>query len=231
LTQIFRNPQNNALVKGEKSRRAVTTIYAGGDDLFVVGSWNDIVETSIDIVDELNSFSHGTLTISGGIGVYSENYPIGQIAIESGNLEDASKHHPDGKKNALALFEEANRYHWSDFESDIIKNKFDMITNYFEKATENGLPSASGNSFLYRLIDFARNKNQEGGQINLARFAYTVSRLAPKGKFATPEMKESYATFSKKMYEWVKDDAQINDLVLASLLHVYKHRNEGKENG
>ena len=33
----------------EESRRKATVVYSGGDDLFIVGAWDDILELSLDI--------------------------------------------------------------------------------------------------------------------------------------------------------------------------------------
>ena len=60
----------------ERGKRNATIVYSGGDDVFVVGSWDDVVGFAVDLQKSLKEFSQDTLTISGGIGIYPAKYPI-----------------------------------------------------------------------------------------------------------------------------------------------------------
>ena len=60
----------------EKSQRNASIIYSGGDDVFVVGSWEDVIGFAVDLNDSLEKFSQGTLTISAGVGMFSKTYPL-----------------------------------------------------------------------------------------------------------------------------------------------------------
>lgn len=74
-----------------KQGRNAAIIYSGGDDVFLVGSWNDVVELAVDLRRNLERYTQNTLTISGGIGVYDDKYPVHVIADEVGDMEDKSK--------------------------------------------------------------------------------------------------------------------------------------------
>ena len=84
--------------------RKATIIYSGGDDVFIVGTWNDVIELAVDLEEKLKKYTQGTLSISAGIGIYEKSYPISAIAEETGDLESKSKDLPG--KNAVTLFED-----------------------------------------------------------------------------------------------------------------------------
>lgn len=65
-------------------------IYSGGDDLFIIGNWSDVLYAALDIRTAFRDFTgNGVLTISAGIGMFDEKYPIARMASETGALEDA----------------------------------------------------------------------------------------------------------------------------------------------
>ena len=106
--------------------RNATVIYAGGDDLFIVGAWRDIIEFAVDLHRSLEAFSCGTLKISAGIGLFDEKYPISYIASQTGALEDASKA-LEGK-NAVTLFsEKGHTYHWDEFVDEVLEEKLQLL--------------------------------------------------------------------------------------------------------
>lgn len=79
-------------------------IYAGGDDLFVVGRWDKTIEYAEKIQKVFSSkFKNDVLTISGGIAIVSPKYPIAKAAELAGKAEEAAKQFDDGKKNAFGF--------------------------------------------------------------------------------------------------------------------------------
>ncbi len=66
-------------------------IYAGGDDLFVVGRWNVVVDFAKLIHDEFSKIFPGN-TLSGGIAIVKKKFPIAKAAELAGDAEEASKH-------------------------------------------------------------------------------------------------------------------------------------------
>ena len=79
-------------------------IYAGGDDLFVVGRWDKVIDFAERIHQETEKcFGNDGITISGGIAVVQPKFPIAKAAELAGDAEDAAKHFRDGEKNAFHL--------------------------------------------------------------------------------------------------------------------------------
>jgi len=216
LSLLFKCHINKIL--GDKNRNA-TICYSGGDDLFIVGEWYSVIELALDISNCFEQYTENTLTLSAGIGIYDSKYPISRIAYETAEMEDLSKH-LDGK-NAITFFED-NTYHWSEFEGEVLGDKFDVIAEYFDNSDSRGM------SFLYKLFELIRNQND---RINFARYVYILSRLEPS-RSAPDEVKDNYKSFSNHMYEWIKTEKDRRQLITAIMLYVYLIRNkEDKSNG
>lgn len=96
-----------------ESGRNVSIIYAGGDDLFIVGAWDETVELSFDIQNEFERFTaalpEGKSGISGGLTLHQPKFPLYQMARLSAEAEAYAKHdlddeEPKPRKNRISLF-------------------------------------------------------------------------------------------------------------------------------
>ena len=202
--------------------RNATVIYAGGDDLFIVGAWKDIIEFSVDLHRSLEAFSIGALKISAGIGMFNEKYPISYIASQSGDLESASKDR-DGK-NAVTLFtEKGHTYKWDEFIDEVLGEKFSLLNRFFSFSKET---SERGKAFLYNILELFREAED---RINLARLAYLLARLEPArkpGDEKAEEYRELYGEFRKKLYEWQRNEKDRKQFVTAVCIYAYLIRGE-----
>lgn len=211
--------------------RNATICYSGGDDLFIVGEWDDIIGFSVDIRNAFDKFTQGTLSISAGIGIYDSKYPISRIAYETADLEDKSKNLPG--KRAVTLLEDGcshivtdndghifdvsdGTYTWNEFEQEVIGEKYNEVYDFLGKSSTYGM------SFMYKLLELIRNQSDK---INFARFVYVLSRLEP-GKESPPEYKARYKQFSNKLTEWIKDEKARRQLKTAMTIYAYMTRNE-----
>lgn len=93
----------NRLQQGGKDR--VYLIYAGGDDLFVVGAWSALPELARQIRADFRDFVGGShVTLSGGIAIEHRKYPLYQLADDGKKaLEDQAKALPG--KDALSFLQ------------------------------------------------------------------------------------------------------------------------------
>ena len=105
--------QGTESVFAESGPRNVVIVYSGGDDVFLAGAWNEVIAAFMDLRKALETFTLGTLTISGGIGVYQDSYPIHVIAQETQFLEDCSK--ACDTKNAITIWNKDHCYPWPEF--------------------------------------------------------------------------------------------------------------------
>lgn len=213
--------------KEKGQARAVSIVYSGGDDVFFIGAWDEVIGAAVDLQVALEKFTQGTLTLSAGLGFYSSSYPLKIMARETGELEESSKNyqHPQyGMKNAITLFDEEHCYGWQEFKEEVMGQKYRVISEFFQSSTE------YGSSFLYNMLDFMRNTKDK---INLARFAYLLARLEPQKGGGSPEefrvRQERYQEFSGKMYQWLRDENHKRQAITALYLYVYRHREKEKE--
>jgi CRISPR-associated protein Csm1 len=88
----------------KQNGRNAAVVYSGGDDLFLVGAWDEIAEISIDIQKALQAFSgyNQDVTLSGGFIFQHHNFPLYIMAKLAHDAEYAAKT-MEGK-NSLALF-------------------------------------------------------------------------------------------------------------------------------
>lgn len=64
-------------------------IYAGGDDLFVVGAWSGLPELAKQIREDFHAFVGGShVTLSGGISLEHQKYPLYQLANDAKHALD-----------------------------------------------------------------------------------------------------------------------------------------------
>ena len=121
-------------------------IYAGGDDLFLVGGWSAAPQIARQIRDEFRAFVGGEhVTLSGGIAVEHKKYPLYQLANDAGNALD----------NAKALRKEKDVL--SFLQEPMIWEEFNRVDEWHKRlftavSGEKPLPS----SFLTRLSEIYR---------------------------------------------------------------------------
>jgi CRISPR-associated protein Csm1 len=80
--------------------------FAGGDDMFFVGPWDEAVTFGRDVRERFASYTDRTLTLSGGFFLTQPSYPVGR-AVEQAeeHLERAKAVEYEGQvKNAVHLF-------------------------------------------------------------------------------------------------------------------------------
>ena len=241
--------------KGKRNRNA-TIVYSGGDDVFVVGSWDDVVGFAVDLQKSLKEFSQDTLTISGGIGIYPAKYPINNMARLTGELEDCSKKYKEPEKK-IGLCKDCNKSGNCSRECEKkSKNAITLFTPPQEKSENNGLSLTQDMTFSWK--DFENNvvkiklnflkkffvktpekgkaflyrileliRGMEDDKINLARLAYTLARLEE----ALKKDKEAGQIkeinfFSSTIYKWIGCEKDRKEFIAAIYLYVYLIRDE-----
>lgn len=88
-------------------------LYAGGDDLFLVGRWDYLIEFAEEIQLKFKAWTCGNseISISGGMAIVTPKYPISKGAEEAREAEEEAKDHEyvfgdvqtTFKKNAFCL--------------------------------------------------------------------------------------------------------------------------------
>ena len=245
LNKIFRGDVQAASGKGQplfrlfnrpkQFWRNLHVIYSGGDNIFLLGAWDDVVEAAVDIYHAFAAYTNNKLAFSAGIGMFTPDYPMEQMFIQAELLKKAAKNVPGTGK--IALFGQgadyvtgpggglAHVYDWEVFEKAVCGEKLRFLTEKlsFGAAAVPGRLKAD-RTVLYKLHSVLA---EPGGRFNLAAFAYAVALLKPKQDDADADA--VYAEFSRVLYNWCLEPQGRRQLLTALELLIYSLPNVPKE--
>ncbi len=121
----------------------INVIYAGGDDLFIVGRWDKTIAIAQRIHYEVENRFDG-ISISGGVAIVKPKFPIAKAAEMAGDAEDAAKDYNNGEKNAFHFL--GRTVSWNGEFDYVFRTK-----EKFVKLIEHGLSK----SILHKLMLYA----------------------------------------------------------------------------
>lgn len=172
-------------------------LYAGGDDIFVVGRWDKIIEFAEEVRNDFVDYiKKDDISISGGIAIVHPKFPIAKAAEMAGEAEDMAKaYEKEGKprKNAFCMFGRAISW---DGEFTYVKDYKDSFVSMESK----GMPRA----ILHKIMEYAtiveKNKaHKSAGEPEdfsyLWHSAYYFTRVIDRLKTSNPKV----ADFCKKL--------------------------------
>ena len=231
------NPKTNTEYKpfsifglNKAKKRNISIVYSGGDDLFLVGAWDDILEVSMDIRRAFRQFTNDKMSFSAGMAMFSPTYPISKMAEITGALEDISKNMID--KDSISLFGFDTNvkdnsgitcrhiYKWQDFEQKVCQEKIQFLFDHLAIDGDTKAKLNVGKSLIYRLMDLLQLIDDDN--LNIARFAYVLARMQPQN----PKLIPIYDEFSKAMYKWINSDKDKKELFTALNLLLYYLRDK-----
>ncbi len=130
----------------------IYTVFAGGDDLFLIGPWNSIIELSTSIHQSFTDYvcQNKNITFSAGISLHKPHTPIDIMAESSENFLEQAKSDKPEEKNRLTLFSETAK--WSEIHELL------EIEAIFEKWLDKGWISRV---MFYRLNEFIKMAEKE----------------------------------------------------------------------
>ena len=167
ILEVIRNKELPRLFESN-GKRNVVVVYSGGDDLFIVGSWNDVFELAFEIRELFGEYVgwNPNITLSAGFAVFDPKYPLYRMAkITSDRLEYAKDEGEETEgdikiKDRIMLFERSKprefkethkvSYTWNEFKS--VWNK------YISKIYKNGELIERVSRAILRRISEAREK-------------------------------------------------------------------------
>lgn len=207
----FFNVYLNELLKsyGEK----VTVIYSGGDDVFMIGAWDDILDTLTIMNSYFKEWTAGKMSFSAGVYLYHDKMPINIVARQTKELLEAAKL---AGKDRVALFTKDNIFTLEEFENDINNHKLSIIRRFFNSQ------ESHGKSFIYKLLTLIRERSEQD-RISFARLAYFLSRLEEQ----TPkDEKPNFINFKREMINWFNTKKEIEKAELSLVLYIYETRED-----
>ena len=220
-------------LSGKKYRDFVNVIYAGGDDLFIVGRWDKVIDFAklihqktiaefkndayVDIFDPKKPLRK--ISISGGIAIVKPKFPIAKAADMAGDAEEAAK---QGEKDAFCMFGKTiswnsekvykpndkecyeNEYAYVEY----FKNKFvEFISNYNKDY-------GFGKSILHKIMlyseiaDMNIEREAKGKPKNYSymwHITYFMTRFMEKFKGYEKEQNEQKRKIKKELYDFCCD--------------------------
>jgi len=92
---FFAGHLNRACDEAGAGRNALYVIYAGGDDLFIVGSWDLMPMLAERIREDFTTYTDRNphLTLSGGVTLEGRKFPLYRAAERAGEAEEQAKHY------------------------------------------------------------------------------------------------------------------------------------------
>lgn len=169
-------------IRQETAPDKCTIIYSGGDDVFVVGNWSNVINMAERIREDFRRYTCNNphFTISGGVALVDDKFPIMKGAEYSGNEEMKAKTHNNGtqQKNSLSLL--GVPLNW-DTEFPQVKKLKDDIVYMIREAK---MPK----SFISKLRQSLANAYMQNHRITNFKtywmLTYTLSRMKKETKDA-----------------------------------------------
>ncbi|RMH04022.1 MAG: type III-A CRISPR-associated protein Cas10/Csm1 [Nitrospirae bacterium] len=172
-------PRANVALRGggQPPPRRVAVVYAGGDDVFLIGHWLDVSEAAFDIQQAFTRFTGNPfITLSAGMALGHTHEPVYRLADAAGTAEASAK---DAGRNAITLFG-SRTVRWEEARQILTFIQQGYRPLLIETDHHLSLPSWSfSQSFLYRVLRLAR-EYQEHGLVVLPRLAYLIGRCGPR---------------------------------------------------
>jgi CRISPR-associated protein Csm1 len=173
-----------------KVRELIEIVYSGGDDVFIVGHWSLLPDIAIWINEEFRKFTseNSNFSISAGISLFDDKYPIYKAAIDAGELENKAKKKErknrdatKAKKNGICFLDDNTPISWDDFKqiSKYVKMFYRWL-EYGEKNSEGEKKKISKGliSRLYSIYEeYKMGKFQNWSKWRW-RASYSLTRLA-----------------------------------------------------
>jgi CRISPR-associated protein Csm1 len=161
-------------------------IYSGGDDVFMVGRWDKIIQLAKNTRNAFREFTcyNPAFSISGGIAIIPATFPIMKGAEESAEEEKAAKNHSvkGVSKNSISFMDFP--MNWEE-EFPIVERLKDELVQIVEKDKE-------AKSLLSKIMAHAANAKIKAHKItNLKTFwmlTYDLSRIKERAKAERQKM-------------------------------------------
>lgn len=171
-------------------------IYAGGDDLFVVGRWDKVIEFAADVRNAFMKHTEGeNLSISGGMAIVGAKFPIAKAAEMAGDAEDKAKEYNNGQKNAICFLGET--VGWD--------NEFDEVRTLKDEFCYQIINNSLSQGILHQLMKYAAMATAGKSFNYLWHSAYYLTRLtercSPAAKNFVQDLRNQRLTKGVRQYQ------------------------------
>jgi len=143
------------------------TVFAGGDDFFLIGPWLDTQRLAVSMAGHFKTFvaENADIHFSAGMVMSKPGLPIHTLAAQAEAALEAAK---QGGKNALTLFDQHVR--WSEW------NQISAAAEELEDLARDYRLSTGYVYGLLHLVDLATDQGNPESPMWRSRFAYRTRR-------------------------------------------------------
>ncbi|MFH0727038.1 MAG: type III-A CRISPR-associated protein Cas10/Csm1 [Pseudomonadota bacterium] len=196
------------LLSQEPRFNNVYTVFAGGDDLLLIGPWNRIYELSMELNEIFKKYvcMNEEVHFSAGIALHKAHTPLKRLAENAERALGASKNKDAGHRNRLTIFNET--ISWVDLSA------LEIIRAELEVFLESGWVTVG---MLYRLngfIELAERERMilERGEASIAEMAclkwrsmlsYSTERNVGYAIKDKEKRRQVISTVTLKLVEWL----------------------------
>jgi CRISPR-associated protein Csm1 len=215
----------------EKHPNLIYIVYSGGDDCFILGPWNLIMDLASEIRTEFTEFtcSNQNITLSTGVSLIHHQFPIYKAAKMAG---DALKNSKDRGKDRITTF-------GTDFQWD---TEFSKVMNLKEKIENVLVKKKVSRALLYKISetfgDFRQfKKEMEKGSLathRIWRLFYVISRFAKRHESAEKELseiREEYMDIVWRSRNWREGKIDNKPEIIPAAVRWAEFLTRGEKNG
>ena len=181
LLELFFSARVNQLLKENYTN--CYTVFSGGDDLFILGSWSEVVELVKHVHKEFTDFVGGNpqVTLSAGIALAKPKHPVASIVdLAEAALEEAKEQPAMGEqesRNQLSFMGHVMKW-------DKVREIFLYARQMADWIEENALSVAFARKLLYygRLYEGYRDSGDIRGLRFISLLNYDIVRSNVAGE-------------------------------------------------
>lgn len=187
------------------------TVFSGGDDIFLIGAWDEIIKLAVEIQNEFKTFIKNKLSISMGIIVTKASTPVSYLAnISEEKLEDSKA--IDEDKNAISLFNETVKWSSYTHQRKVILDLMEEHADYVDNT-----------SFLYRLLELIKmrqeiDKNPENSMWK-SKLNYSFRRNVFEAIKNDSTKMQKAEQFFKAVYEMIEKHPDETKMILSEFIY------------
>ncbi len=189
-------------------RKNLYTVFAGGDDLFLIGEYREIVAIAKEIREEFYRFSLEKTTISMGLVMFKPSTPITFVS----DMADKAEKRAKGERDSIDIFGVSMK-----FEAFYqIEKDFKEVTDFLEKEDDDKT------ALYYRLIELCDMKENIKNDIRNAMWKSKLNYLFRRNV----KREDNDSKIFTKLSDLIEKGEKFKSLLF---LKIYNNRDKNKE--